>query len=600
MIIRSSCNKSVCRTGTITVLLLVAGLAVYMFMRSSPVDPDLDLQDDVTEPLPPSSSIRYMYPNAAVVTNGGKCANMANNILRQGGNAVDAIITAMLCDGVSCPQSMGLGGGFLLTMYNRKLKQSISVDAREAAPSKVTPNMFHGNAKASQTGPLAIGVPGELRGYWRLYQKYGGGVPWKNLFTEVIDLARTGIPVSPHLAKNIGLYEGYIRKSEQLTALFINSQNVTKTAGDNYTWPTLANTLSVIAEEGGDALHNGSLTKVFVEDIQRAGGIITEEDMNNYEVKFEKPIVAELKDGATLWTTPLPGSGLILSFMLRVLQHLVPAPSPLLWHQRFTETMKYAYAYRGYLGDNSPNVKNPYESSINKVVQELQTETFVNEIRNEISDTRTWQNVDHYKAKFLPSEDHGTANIVVISSDGDAVVATSTVNLVFGSRFVSSRTGIILNDEMDDFSSPNITNFFQIPPSPANSIQPGKRPLSSMCPTIITDKDGNVKIAVGAAGGTKITTSVAQVIMLNLWMNQTIKESVDAARIHHQLYPMKYGYEHGVLRDIVRGMRNIGHVTNKLPNVFTSSVTAISTMDYADRRLTANADFRRPGAVAGY
>ncbi|KAI5694757.1 hypothetical protein M8J75_004792 [Diaphorina citri] len=589
-------HSSLCKLLSVAVLVVLALLAYYVYTRLNRAAFD-DLAAEVTSPLPPSASIQHEFSRAAVVTNGGQCAHMATNILRKGGNAVDAAITALLCDGLSCPQSMGLGGGFLMTLYNKTTGQAYAINAREKAPAAATlgiNSLAYGLRRA-----LAAAIPAEVLGYWTVYQRFGGGVPWRDLFEEPIALALNGVNINHHLAKNIRLYEDHIRRSPQLTALFINEKNLTKVENDTYVWPALAKTFSIIAEEGGHALHNGSLTKAFVKDIQEAGGIITEEDMNNYNVEIEEPIVAKLKGNHTLWTSPLPGSGILLSFMLEILQYLIPAPSELLWHQRFTEVMKYAYAYRGYLGDTHPEAHNSYSSSINQVVQQLQSQDFIQEIRSQISDNRTWQDIEHYNAKFVPSEDHGTANIVVYSEAGDAVVATSTVNLVFGSRFVSPSTGILVNDQMDDFSSPNITNYFHIPPSPANFIQPGKRPLSSMCPSIITDQDGNVKLAVGAAGGTKITTSIAQVIMMNLWSNNTLKESVDAARIHHQLFPMKYGYEYGVLRSIIEGMRTIGHQVLRLPNVFTSSITAISTYNTGGK-VTGNADFRRPGAGAGY
>ncbi|KAL1450768.1 hypothetical protein WDU94_003093 [Cyamophila willieti] len=589
-------SKFLCRTLIGTVVLVLGLLIGYIYWRFRSIDP---LADEVTTRLPPSDSVQFEFSKAAVVTNGVKCAKMATNILRKGGNAVDAAITALLCDGLSAPQSMGLGGGFLMTVYNRTEGKAYAINAREEAPRAATMDMYHGIAKAAQTGALAAGVPGELLGYWTAYQRFGGGVPWRVLFEEPIQLAFTGIPISPHLEKNIKLYAQYIYPSPMLRSLFINEKNQTKTVAETYTWPSLAKTLQIIANEGGNALHNGSLTEAFVKDIQEAGGIITVEDMNNYRVVVEEPVVAKLKDGDTMYTSPLPGTGILLSFMIQVLQYLIPAKTELLWHQRFTEVMKYAYAYRGYLGDSNPDLQNNMTKSINEVVTKLQSPAFIQEIRNQISDSRTWQDIDHYNGKYVQSEDHGTANIVVYSEAGDAVVATSTVNLVFGSRFISPSTGILLNDEMDDFSSPNITNFFNIPPSPANFIQPSKRPLSSMCPTVVTDKDGNVKLALGAAGGTKITTSVAQVIMANLWLNQTIKESVDGARIHHQLYPMKYGYEYGVLRHIIEGMQKIGHVVTRLPNVFTSSITAVSTHNTGGK-VTANADFRRPGGGDGF
>ncbi|XP_075221199.1 scoloptoxin SSD14-like isoform X2 [Lycorma delicatula] len=550
---------------------------------------------DVDKPLDQSKSILGQYKQAAVVSNGGPCAEFGQKILLKNGSAVEAAITTALCDGVTCMQYMGIGGGFLMTIYERKTKTATTLDARETAPAAANENMYHGSQYASHFGARSAGIPGELRGYQAAFEKYrSGNIEWHELFDPTIELCEKGVPINEHLAANLMFLEDKIRISETLSNILLRPDGTLPKLGETIKLPKLAKTLRKIAYSTykTDELYDGSLTDAFIEDIKIGGGIITRQDMANYTVRWADPIVANLSNNLTLYTMPPPGSGALLAFMLKVLDGLVPAKggSNVTNIQRITETFKHAYGRRTEFGD-------PLFVDIAELLEELSSPEYIQQIKNNISDTFTSQDYKYYGAKFDLEPDHGTANIAVLAPNGDAVSVTSTVNLVFGSLFVSNSTGIILNNEMDDFSAPNITNYFGVPPSPANFIKPGKRPMSSMAPTIIVDKNGDVRLVVGSAGGTKITTSIAYVTLLNLWFGKNIKEAIDEPRIHHQLMPMKITYEYGVLREIIEGLRKIGHETERLGKTWRSCVTAISLYGGI---VEGNTDYRRPGGITGF
>lgn len=237
-------------------------------------------------------------------------------------------------------------------------------------------------------------------------------------------------------------------------------------------------------------------------------------------------------------------------------------------------------------------------SSVRDVVSNLTSEAWWAETRTRISDTATNTDPRWYGAEYSSVEDSGTAHMSILSPQGDAVSVTSTVNLLYGSKFMSPRTGIVLNNQMDDFSFPGLVNAFGVPPSESNMVAPGKRPVSSMSPTIVVDSDNRVVAIVGASGGTKIITSVAQVIYRMVYMGQSVKEAVDARRLHHQLVPMRIVYEEGVTRWLVDGLRAVGHELTK-SGVGGSIIQAVQ-VNRETGDITANADFRKGGTVAGF
>ncbi|EDV99596.1 scoloptoxin SSD14 [Drosophila grimshawi] len=531
------------------------------------------------------------YITGAVVSNGIGCAEVGGTMLEDGGSAVDAAIATLLCEGIMLPHSMGIGGGFVATIYTRRTRKVETIIARESAPAAAHKDMFIGSKEV--TGVMAGAVPGEILGYWEMHQKYGR-LPWKNLFQPSIRMARDGHVVSRYLAAAIKSKLTQIKNDPGLSDMFLNAQGDPYVEHDYMKRPTLANTLERIANNGAGEFYYGGETGVkFVEDINKLGGIITVDDLKNYKVRWESDghISANVTGGFTLYTTPLPSSGPILAFILNVMNELYSDNEGIYWH-RAIESFKHAYGQRSNLGDyeNDPE----YGPDIKDKLEKLLSVELVNSVRSLIDDDKTSQDHIFYGANFTVEPDHGTAHMNVLASNGDAISITSTINNYFGCKVASPQTGIILNDEMDDFSTPGVINGFGVPSSPANYIYPHKRPMSSMNPAIIVDGNGDVRMLVGAAGGTKITTSVAAVIMKYLIRNEGLLEAINDGRLHHQLIPMIVDYELEVKTEIIDYLRKVGHKMSDNPgDGGFAAVTAIGAL----HEPTPFFDRRRVGSV---
>lgn len=552
--------------------------------------------DEVTATEPPPSPTELgEYDTAAVSADGEPCAQIATEILRKNGSAADAAVAGLFCVGVVNTQSMGLGGGFLLTYYERSSGKAYTLDAREVAPAAAYEDMYHGDGDLMQKGGLSVGVPGELRGYRELYTRFGGKLPWRDLLEPTIKLCEEGHNVNWHMARALK-YNREELLNEPSMSVFVdpNTGDVYK-ENDTLKRPQLAKTLRILQDDP-DALYTGQLADKLAGDIQGFDGIVTAEDLRNYKPEWRDAMNVSLQHGdLRMFSIMPPGSGLILGFILNILDEYGLTPESMddehkvLTHHRITEAMKWAYAKRTELGDMN-------FVDVTELSKNLTSDDFAKGIQSQITDTKTFQDPGHYGAVTATRENHGTAHFSVLAPNGDAVSVTSTINLYFGAGIRSTQTGIVLNDEMDDFSAPNITNYFGVPPSPANFIRPGKRPLSSMCPAIFTDSQGDVRLVIGAAGGTKISSGVAWSSMNNLWLGDNIKEAIDARRIHHQLFPMTLSYEDGTLTEIVKGLEDIGHVTKKF-SVGGSVVCAIARQN---GKIYANSDFRKSGEVDGF
>jgi len=572
-------------------LVILIAVVSFLFVYTQNA-PDGEIPDPEFA-LPPSSMPMGSYSNVGVVSNGGPCAQIGVDIMARGGNAVDAAIATMLCDGVLCPEYMGIGGGFLMSIYNATTKKVMTINARETAPAASTAEMFAKDPIKSTFGGLSIAVPGELKGYSTIYDLYGSGkISWESLFEPTIKLCENGIKISNRLEINMKNHEDLIKNDPFLRQAFFDEQTGhVKKAGEEYKLPKLAETMKIIAVNGAEAIYNGSLTHQLVEDIKKVNGIITEEDLANYEVEVKESFPVHLKSGHTIHLGPPPSSGVILAYILRILDGILPAPNPGLDAHRLVEAFKFGYGERTHLGDH--NFVN-----VSRIYDKITSDTYIASIQNKISDKFTSLDPKYYGADFDMPENHGTANIVVTDSLGNTVVGTSTLNIYFGSGFVSPSTGINLNNEMDDFSSPGFINFYGIPSSPANFIEPGKRPMSSMCPTIITDKKGDFVLGAGAAGGSKITLATSYVIALKLWYSMTLKEVIDKPRIYHQLVPMTVEYEYGTTKAVVQTLKDIGHPVRRLKNTIGSAATAIAKSPSG--MIETMPDFRRPGNSSGY
>lgn len=557
------------------------------------------------------------YSKAAVATDGKPCATVGVNVLKRNGTAVDAAIATLFCNGVYTSQSMGIGGGFVMTIYSASTGEATTLTARETAPAAATEDMFHGNPELSKKGPLAIAVPGQVRGYYEAKLRFGNpDVSWASLVQPAIDLARNGITVSWSAAKALRNNRQYIHAEPAMSEVFLNPEtgDVWKT-GDVYTRPTFAKTLEAIAAGGDKAYYEGEVAEKIVKDLKELGSIITMEDLKNYRALWQPSVNASLhcggddsraQEGLELHSTPLPSSGIILAYIMNLMKWFKvdkTDDNPLLYH-RMNEAFKWAYAHRSKLGDPSDP---EYAAEIEKEVSTMLDFNTTLHAYRRINDNKTYNDPKFYGGEFEQPDDAGTSNTCVLAPNGDAVAVTSTVNTEFGCGLMSPSTGIIFNDQMDDFSSPNITNFFKLPPSPTNFIKPGKRPLSSMTPAVFVqnDVDANnnqrnnkkVKLIVGSAGGTKITTAVAQVSMRNLWLDQELQFSIEACRIHHQLLPMSAQLQKCVPKEVVDKLRAVGNEI-EFYNGPGSIVTAIRVG--RDGKVYATSDPMKAGGVDGF
>ncbi|CAH1711156.1 unnamed protein product [Aphis gossypii] len=571
-------------------LILITIVLILVYYQKSH-DADHKINDPEFQ-MSLSSMPMGLYNKVGIVSNGGPCSKIGVDIMSKGGNAVDAAIATLLCDGVVCPEYLGIGGGFLMSIYNATTKKVITVNARETAPAAASTSMFVKNPKKSLYGGLAVAVPGALKGFSVVYKLYGGGVPWESLFEPAIQLCENGIDISERLEINMRNSSDKIKNDPALRECFYDEEySRLKKVGQIYKLPKLAETLKIIAKEGVDAIYNGSLTSKVLKDLKKIKSIITKEDLANYDVEVKESFPVNLKSGHTIHTGPPPSSGIILAYILRVLDGLLPASNAGLDAHRMVEAFKFGYGERTHLGDHK-------FVDVSEIYDKVKSDCYINDIRSKILDTYfTSSDPKYYGADYHMSENHGTANIIVTDSMGNTVVCTSTLNTFFGCGFMSPSTGIIFNNQMNDFSSPEVVNNYGIPSSPSNFIEPGKRPMSSMCPTIITDKNGDFFLAIGGAGGSKITITIAYVSALILWYNMTLKEAIDKPRIYHQLVPMKVYYEYGTTKDVVQKLRNIGHPVLRLNNVV-SAATAIGKS--ASGMIVAMPDFRRPGNSCGY
>ncbi|XP_072764800.1 scoloptoxin SSD14 isoform X2 [Anoplolepis gracilipes] len=594
---RSYAIVIICTTIAAFVIAII-GLGVYGISLGTTIKDESPLiPPDPETVLPPSWSKLRTFKHGAVCADGAPCAVIGKSILEQNGSAVDAALAALICNGLVNMQSLGLGGGFMMTIYQRSTRRAFVLNARDRAPLAANSTMYINKpANASFLGAMAIAVPGELAGYWEAHQRFGK-LSWADLFKPSIELCEKGYIMTRAQYDGLGYNKESIYSDPSLRELFVDPLTNKFRIPESIIKPhKLCETLRIIAEKNATEFYNGTLGRHLVDDLRQRGGIITMQDLNEYKVSWDQPIQTNLSGGIKLFTTGLPGSGAVLSFILNVLDSYDFTPASMadfnattLTYHRMIETFKYAYALRSNLGDGA-------FVNMTEIIKNLTSDSFARAIRKKISDEKTWQDPQQYGSSIhAGAEDHGTAHVSVLAQNGDAVSVTSTINFYFGSGVVSRRTGIVLNNAMDDFSIPSKINYYNVPPSPNNYIAPKKQPLSSTVPSVLVDRFGDVRMVIGAAGGTRITTAVSQVTAKILWMNQTVKEAVDSARIHHQLFPSNVAYEYGVPKQVIDGLKRLGHTTKR----YRERGSVVCVILYENSTIFANADYRKGGDVYG-
>jgi len=579
----------------------ITGFLAFAFLFRSLPDPvHIHKRSIKQDKVKPKVSPLGKFKHAAVSVDSIPCAQIGNDILLQGGNAFDSAVAAMYCNSVVNSQSMGLGGGFIMVMTLENGTR-LALNARETAPAKASRGMYRGITNLTHFGPLASGIPGFVAGTWELKQKLGNpNITWKSLLQPSIDLCFNGITVNSHAEFFGKKVKGSLKRDPGLTSMFIDQKTGTvRKEGEVYTFPLLGATLKKIARNGAREFYGGYTGQKLVKDIKKAGGIITIQDLKNYRVVWDKPIAFELKNsGYTVVTSPPPGSGAITAAILGIMDLFSPSPPDLhrtkTWH-RFAEAAKFGYARKTHLADWSFNSISDF---VHGVVDELLSEEWIKKTKESIDDSRTYNDPLHYGAEYVEEEDHGTCHMNFLDPAGNAVAVTASINLIYGSKYMSPTTGVVMNNQMDDFANPNIVSAYKLQPSPNNYIAPGKRPMSSISTTIVLDKKNNVVAIAGASGGTKIITAVAQVLLRTLYLGQNVQQAVDEPRFHHQLLPMELWYEEGCSKLQVKELARKGHEMTFFPTGG-SAVQAI-LVDQDTGITTATADYRKGGAVFGF
>ena len=416
------------------------------------------------------------YANSGVVaTENPLAAKAGASILEAGGSAVDAAIATSLAVCTVHPSSCGIGGGGFLVLWDKTTATAAALDFREQAPAAAEESLYDEDGTyqpaRSRRGGLAVGVPGEIRGFWVAHQRYGR-LPWAKLFAPAIALAEQGFPVSHHLSKGIAAVQDALRADPALAMVFLDSESQPWREGAILRRPDLATTFRRIAREGPSAFYEGSIAQAIVQTTQTQGGVLNLADLSSYRPLWRTPLTANYR-GSAIYTMPPPSSGgiAILTALETLsgydLQALGPS-SPTRWHV-FAEILKHAFAYRAQAAGD-PDWDTPLWPPRGA------------ELRRRLRSYET-QPTHSYPPVAPPPSDSGTAHVSVLAGDGSGAAMTTTVNTTFGSLVGVPGTGIILNNEIDDFTF-DAPNVYGLASGPTNRLRPGKRPASSMSPTL--------------------------------------------------------------------------------------------------------------------
>ncbi|KAK4560915.1 hypothetical protein LTR86_004870 [Recurvomyces mirabilis] len=492
----------------------------------------------------------------AVASESSICSNIGIDVLKAGGNAADSMVATVFCVGVIGMYHSGVGGGgFMLARHSNGSYEFI--DFRETAPAAATQDMYNNNTNSSIYTGLASGVPGEVRGLQHLHENFGV-LPWIDLVMPAVYVARNGFPVTQDLVRYmasaiVGIDNFLV--NEPTWAIDFAPNGTLLGLGDTITRRRYADTLESIAKRGPDAFYTGPIAEATIDTINSTGGIMTLADLKNYTVAIRPPSAISYRD-YKITSGSAPSSGTVLASVMKIIEGYTTIGEASTVDESthlFDEAIRFAYGQRSELGDPS------FVKGMDAYQADMLSETTAAAVRAKIDPEHTLNVSAYDPSGFESLVTPGTSAVVTSDKSGMTISITTTVNLLFGSHIMVPETGVILNDEMNDFSIPGSSNAFGYIPSPSNYIRPGKRPLSSITPTIVEHANGSVYFAVAAAGGSRIITATLQ----NLWhvldQNMTAPQALAKPRFHDQLVPNQISFEWAYDNETVSFMKARGH-----------------------------------------
>jgi gamma-glutamyltranspeptidase / glutathione hydrolase len=531
--------------------------------------------------------------NAMVVCARPESSKIGVAILKQGGNAFDAMIATHLALAVSYPFAGNIGGGGFM-VYRTKEGKTGALDFREKAPLAASKNMYldkDGNVTKGKStlGAMSVGVPGSIAGLFRVHEKFGS-LPFSKLIQPAIDLAKRGVVVTKKQARSMKKYGKLFSKANKRTIYLDKEWH----EGDTIKYVKLAETLERLRDNGEAEFYKGKTADMLVNYVKKLGGIITKEDLALYKAQWRKPVVFTYKDLKVISMSP-PSSGGICD--AQIFKAIEPYDIASYGHnsvkaiQLITEAERRAFADRSfYLGD--PDfVKIPLDTLISAQYTQRRMADF--------SWAKATSSADVAHGNIVGYESDETTHYSIVDKDGNAVAVTTTLNGAFGSKVFVSEGGFFLNNEMDDFSSkPGTPNMFGLIGAEANSIKPEKRMLSSMTPTIV-EKNGKLFMVLGAPGGSTIITSVMQTILNVYEFGFGMQEAVNAPRFHHQWLPDLVIFEpKGFDSLLIKQLQDKGYKINQGRTRIIGKVDAILSLP--DGTLEGGADYRGDDKASGY
>ena len=545
--------------------------------------------DSVLRGIPPAQAVQAR--NGMVVAQESRAARIGADILKRGGNAIDAAVATGFALAVTYPRAGNIGGGGFMVIHLANGNDT-AIDYRETAPAAATKEMFldaigEPDPVKSRDSGLAVGVPGTVAGLALAHAKYSSGkFSLADLIAPAIEQARNGVDIIDDTADSLPRAQARLARWPSSAPIFLNADGGTLTPGQTLVQADLAATLNRIARDGPQGFYEGPVAEKIAAAVQKAGGIMPKDDLSNFRA-IERAVVRGTYRGYDIVSMPPPSSGGVhLIEMLNILEgydlsHLGRGETSLHF---MIEAMKRAYADRAtFMGD---------PDSIVMPIAGLISKNYAASLRAGISDRAT-PATDVKAGKPADYEGKNTTHFSVIDRDGNAVSNTTTLNFSYGLGLVAEGTGVLLNNELDDFTAkPGASNAFGLVGFAANLPGPNKRPLSSMTPAIVL-KDGKPFLITGTPGGSRIITAVLQVITNVIDFKMPVAEAVSAPRLHNQWQPDEVYAEPGFAPDVLEGLARRGHNV-----VRTAPATSANSIAVTVSGIVGSADPRTRGALA--